>query len=58
MSHFFSNLSAGFIPIMGVLIIAYGLYKKAPVYDYFIEGAKSGLRTAVEILPFLIGIFL
>lgn len=58
MSHFFSNLSAGFIPIMGLLIIAYGLYKKAPVYDYFIEGAKSGLRTAVEILPFLIGIFL
>lgn len=54
----FSFLSAGFIPIMGGIIVLYGIIKKAPVYDYFIEGAKSGLKTAVEILPFLIGIFI
>ena len=54
----FSFLSMGFIPIMGGIIILHGLVKKAPVYDYFIEGAKSGLKTAVEIVPFLIGIFM
>lgn len=43
---------------MAAIIIAYGLLKKAPVYDYFIEGAKEGLQTAVDILPFMIGIYL
>ena len=51
-------ITAGFIPAMAAVIIAYGLIKKAPVYDYFIEGARKGLTTAFEILPFLIGIFL
>ena len=43
---------------MAALILAYGLLHNAPVYDYFIEGAKNGLATALEILPFLIGIYL
>ena len=58
MSYIFSLISACFIPVMSAVIISYGIFKKAPVYDYFIEGAKSGLKTALEILPFLIGIFL
>lgn len=58
MVQIFSFLSIGFIPIMGGIILLYGLAKKAPVYDYFIEGAKNGLKAAVDILPFLIGIFL
>ena len=58
MSQIFTLLSVGFLPVMSALIIAYGLWKRAPIYDYFIEGAKSGLKTAVELLPFLIGIFI
>lgn len=58
MSGLFAILTAGFIPAMAAAIIAYGLIKKAPVYDYFIDGARKGLTTAFEILPFLIGIFL
>lgn len=58
MTEIFSFISIGFFPIMSTIIIFYGLIKKAPVYDYFIEGAKTGLATAVEILPFLIGIFI
>ena len=58
MSQLFSLLTAAFIPLMASVIIGYGFIKKAPVYDYFIEGARKGLFTAVEILPFLIGIFL
>lgn len=58
MTEIFSFLSVGFIPIMSAIIISHGLFKKAPIYDYFIEGAKTGLKTAFEILPFLIGIFL
>lgn len=58
MTQIFTFLSVGFLPIMSAVIIGYGLWKRAPIYDYFIEGAKGGLKTAVEILPFLIGIFI
>lgn len=58
MTQFFSFFSIGFVPLMSGIIIFYGLIKKEPVYDYFIEGAKNGIKTAVEIMPFLIGIFL
>ena len=58
MTQFFSVISSCFIPVICTIVIIYGVIKKAPVYDYFIEGAKSGLKTAVEILPFIIGIFL
>lgn len=46
------------MPVMAAVIIGYGFFKKAPVYDLFIEGAKDGLKTAVEILPFMIGIYI
>ena len=58
MTQVFTFLSVGFLPIMSALIIGYGLWNHPPIYDYFIEGAKNGLKTAVEILPFLIGIFI
>lgn len=53
-----STLSIAFIPIMLTVIIGHGIWKKAPVYDYFIEGAKEGIKTAVDILPFIIAIFI
>ena len=58
MNNFFSAVSAGFMPVMAAVIVGYGLIKKAPVYDYFIEGAKEGLKTAVEIIPFMVGIYI
>ncbi|MFR8236006.1 MAG: nucleoside recognition domain-containing protein [Anaerovoracaceae bacterium] len=58
MSQVFTFLSVGFLPVMSAVIIGYGLWKRAPIYDLFIEGAKNGLKTAVEIMPFLIGIFI
>ena len=58
MSQVFTFLSVGCLPVMSAVIIGYGLWKRAPIYDLFIEGAKNGLKTAVEIMPFLIGIFI
>lgn len=46
-----------FIPGMLTVIIGYGLYKKAPIYDYFIEGTKDGLKSAMGLMPFIIAIF-
>ena len=58
MTAIFNVLSVSFIPILFTAIIVYGLMKRAPIYDYFIEGVKDGLKTAAEILPFIIAIFI
>lgn len=57
MTGFLSAISIFFIPIMFTVIIIHGVSKRAPVYDYFIEGAKDGIKTAAELLPFIIAIF-
>ena len=57
MTVFLSTLSIFFIPVIISVILIHGLINKVPVYDLFSEGAKDGIRTAVEILPFIIAIF-
>lgn len=58
MSTVLSTISVFFIPAIITIIIVYGLKKKAAIYDLFAEGAKDGIATAVEILPFIIAIFI
>lgn len=53
-----NQISLFFIPGIITLVIFFGIYKGAPVYDLFIEGTKDGLKTAMEILPFIIAIFI
>ena len=42
------------IPIIVIVIIAYGFIKKCDIYDDFVEGALDGLKVVVEILPVLL----
>lgn len=51
-------LSATAIPMMIVIIIAYGIKEKQKVFDIFLEGAKEGLQIVIQIFPTLLGIFL
>lgn len=44
------------IPCTFVGILLYGYTEKVPLYDTFIEGAKDGLKTVVQILPTIIGL--
>jgi spore maturation protein B len=39
-----------------VLIPLYGLYKRVPVYEQFVVGAKEGFQVAVRIIPYLVAI--
>ena len=57
MTLFLSTISLFFIPVIITAILLHGLKNKVPVYDLFSEGAKDGIVTAVEILPFIIAIF-
>ncbi|MEO5980370.1 MAG: nucleoside recognition domain-containing protein [Chryseolinea sp.] len=39
-----------------ITFIAMGVYRRIPVFETFIEGAKEGFETSVKIIPFLVGI--
>jgi len=43
------------IPIIIVFIPLFAFTKKVPVYESFIDGAKDGFSTAVQIIPHLVG---
>jgi spore maturation protein B len=49
-------LSFFVIPLMLVGFPLYGLYKRVPVYEAFVEGAKEGFQVAVRIIPYLVAI--
>ena len=44
------------IPFMLVAIPLYGLFKRVPVYEEFVTGAKEGFSVAVRIIPYLVAI--
>ncbi|WP_010631630.1 spore maturation protein [Sporolactobacillus vineae] len=50
-----TGLSLWLIPILIVIILMYGLYKRVPAYELFVEGGKEGFSLAVSIMPFLVG---
>jgi hypothetical protein len=44
------------IPLILVGFPLYGLAKRVPVYETFVEGAKEGFQVAVRIIPYLVAI--
>ena len=50
-------ISAAAMPIVILIIVAYGLIEKNKVYDTFLQGAKEGIEIVFKLLPTLIGIF-
>jgi spore maturation protein B len=44
------------LPVLIVGFVLYGVWKKVPVFEVFVDGAKGGFDVAVRILPFLVGI--
>ena len=44
------------IPLMLVAIPVYGLFRRVPVYEEFVTGAKEGFQVAVRIIPYLVAI--
>jgi spore maturation protein B len=44
------------VPLMLVGFPLYGLYKRVPVYESFVGGAKEGFQVAVRIIPYLVAI--
>ena len=48
------QLSLFMVPLLLVGIPLYGVLKKQPVYELFVEGAAEGVQMALQILPYLL----
>ncbi|MEM0961982.1 MAG: spore maturation protein [Bacteroidota bacterium] len=51
-----SVVSVFVLPMLIVGIPLYGLIKRVPVYESFVEGGKEGFGLAVRIIPYLVAI--
>jgi spore maturation protein B len=52
-------LSSSGVLLLTLVIVGfplYGLWKKVPVYESFVSGAKEGFSTAISIVPYLVAI--
>jgi spore maturation protein B len=58
MSEFFRTLisviSLVAIPLVLLIFLGWGLFKKVKVYEVFVEGAKDGFNVAIRIIPYLV----
>jgi spore maturation protein B len=58
MSDFFRTLisviSLVAIPLVLLIFLGWGLFKKVKVYEVFVEGAKDGFNVAIRIIPYLV----
>ncbi|WP_314585351.1 spore maturation protein [Paenibacillus terrigena] len=50
-----STISTWAIPAIIVFIPLYAFFRKVPVYETFVDGAKDGFDTAIQIIPHLVG---
>ena len=51
----FSTLSANLLLFSIILLfLAFAQFKKVPVYETFVEGAKEGFQVGVQLIPYLI----
>lgn len=58
MAQVINYFSSAAIPVIIILIIAYGLKEKTKVFDNFLNGATEGIEIVFKMFPTLIGIFL
>ncbi|HEX7064211.1 MAG TPA: spore maturation protein [Bacillales bacterium] len=50
-----TTVSIWLIPVLIGFVLVYGTMKKIPTYETFVEGGKEGFKTAVQIIPYLVG---
>ncbi len=51
-----STISVWLIPAIILVSLLWGVIKKVPVYETFVDGAKDGLKVSVSIVPYLLAI--
>lgn len=52
----FEKISVAILPILILLILTFGVIKKIPLYEEFVEGAKDGFKVSISIIPYLVAL--
>ena len=50
------QISPWIIPGLMLALLGFGMLRKVPVYEVFVEGAKDGFQVALRIIPYLVAI--
>lgn len=45
------NISNYILPLIVLIIVAYGIYKKVDIFNDFIDGVKEGIEMSLQIFP-------
>ena len=53
---FGQTVSPWILPGLMVAFLAFGLIRKVPIYEVFVEGAKDGFQVALRIIPYMVAI--
>jgi len=51
------KISECILPLFLLVVFLHAVYKRVPVYDTFVEGAKEGFGLAVKLIPYVVGIY-
>ncbi len=46
------------IPVIVLIVIGYGLYKKIDIYGSFIKGVEEGVKTGIRLFPMILAMIL
>lgn len=44
------------LPLIIITILTIGIFKKVPIYEVFVDGAKDGFSVSIKIIPYLVAI--
>lgn len=58
MPDFLSIISSWSIPIIIFIILSYGVFKKVNIYEQFTEGAREGIKTTLNVFPFILAMLI
>ena len=50
------NISPWIIPGLMVALLSFGVARRVPIYEVFVEGARDGFQVAIRIIPYLVAI--
>ncbi len=53
---FGQSISPWILPGLMVAFLGFGLLKRVPIYEAFVEGAKEGFQVALRIIPYMVAI--
>ncbi|OFW74882.1 MAG: spore maturation protein [Alicyclobacillus sp. RIFOXYA1_FULL_53_8] len=54
MQAYISTVSSWMLPVIIGTVLVLGYFKRVPIYNTFIDGAKGGFGTAIRLIPHLI----